>query len=103
MPVEIDLLVLLSIRVTLHLQIFTISVNSTILLNLTLPHFDGGEMEWPLFWERFQSIMAKDNKLTDSDKATYLRSALKSKESIQIITSQNGVDDYDEMVTVLKR
>ena len=47
--------------------------------------------------------MAKDKKLTDSDKATYLRSALKSKEAIQIITSQHGVDDYDEMVTALKR
>ena len=34
--------------------------------------------------------MAKDKKLTDSDKATYLRSALKSKEAIQIITSQHG-------------
>ena len=71
--------------------------------SLSLPHFDGGEMEWPSFWERFQSIMAKDKKLTDSDKATYLRSALKSKEAIQIITSQHGVDDYDEMVTALKR
>ena len=47
--------------------------------------------------------MAKDKKLTDSDKATYLRSALKSKEAIQIITSQHGVDNYDEMVTALKR
>ena len=71
--------------------------------SLSLPHFDGGEMEWPSFWERFQSIMAKDKKLTDSDKATYLRSALKSKEAIQIITAQHGVDDYDEMVTALKR
>ena len=71
--------------------------------SLSLPHFDGGEMEWPSFWERFQSIMAKDKKLTDSDKATYLRSALKSKEVIQIITSQHGVDDYDELVTTLKR
>ena len=47
--------------------------------------------------------MAKDKKLTDSDKATYLRSALKSKEAIQIITSQHGVVDYGEMVTALKR
>ena len=44
--------------------------------------------------------MAKDKKLTDSDKATYLRSALKSKEAIQII-SQHGVDDHNEMVTAL--
>ena len=71
--------------------------------SLSLPYFDGGEMEWPSFWERFQSIMAKDKKLTDSDKATYLRSALNSKEAIQIITSQHSVDDYDEMVTALKR
>ena len=70
--------------------------------SLSLPHFDGGEMEWQSFWERFQSIMAKDKKLTDSDKAIYLRSALKSKEAIQIITSQHGVDDYDEIVTALK-
>ena len=50
----------------------------------------------------FQFIMAKEKNLTDSDKATYLRSALKSK-AIQIITSQHGVDDYDEMVTAVKR
>ena len=71
--------------------------------SLSLAHSDGGEMEWPSFWERFQSIMAKDKKLTDSDKATYLCSALKSKDAIQIIISQHGVDDYDEMVTALKR
>ena len=47
--------------------------------------------------------MAKDKNHTDSDKATYFRSALKSKEAIQIITSQHSVDDYDEMITALKR
>ena len=40
--------------------------------------------------EKVPIVMAKDKKLTDSNKATYLRSALNSKEAIQIITSQHG-------------
>ena len=45
----------------------------------------------------------EDKNLTDSDKATYLHSTLKSKEAVQIITSKHSVNDYDEMVTALKR
>ena len=85
-------------------QLFHSKDSSNIKLpSLSLPYFDGGEMEWPSFWERFQSVMATDKNLTDSDKATYLCSALKSKEAIQIITSQHNVDDYDGMVRALKR
>ena len=44
---------------------------------IEVPTFDGNILNWRIFWEQFDSAIHSKSTLTDSDKLTYLRDALK--------------------------
>ena len=53
-------------------------MSSIRLPSIETPSFDGNILSWRLFWEQFDSAIHSKSHLSDSDKLTYLREALKS-------------------------
>ena len=54
-----------------------IGVMGVQLPRIEVPTFDGNILIWKIFWEQFESSVHSKPQLTDSDKLTYLRDALK--------------------------
>ena len=44
---------------------------------IEVPTFDGNILNWRIFWEQFESTVHTKTQLSDSDKLTYVRDALK--------------------------
>ena len=66
--------------------------------------FEGDPLDWAVFWERFQSTMDKEVGLSDSDKLTYLRSAMKCKSGEDILNMAIGAgEDYPTIITSLQK
>ena len=52
-------------------------MSGVLLPKIEVPTFDGNLLNWRFFWEQFESTIHSKTQLTDSDKLTYLREALK--------------------------
>ncbi len=53
--------------------------------SIEMPQFSGEMLDWEHFWQDFSAALSHDTELTDSDKAIYLSSAVKSKEAKAIL------------------
>ena len=51
-------------------------------------------MEWPSFIENFSSGLSKYNITNSSDKASYLKAALKSKEASDLVAEEAKACSY---------
>lgn len=48
---------------------------------IPIPEFHGDPLDWAPFWERFTTVVDSNTTLSEADKLTYLRAAIKGKES----------------------
>ena len=71
---------------------------------IKIPTFDGNILNWRIFWEQFDSAVHSKSHLSDSDKLTYLREALKSgpaKNVVVGLTQTSG--NYNEAIRRLQK
>ncbi len=54
---------------------------------LKMPSIEMPQLDWELFWQDFSAALSHDTKLTDSEKAIHLSSAVKSKEAKAILAT----------------
>ena len=70
---------------------------------IEVPTFDGNILNWRIFWEQFDSAIHSKPQLTNSDKLTYLRDALKSGPAKSVISGLTQTSaSYDEAVKCLQ-
>ncbi len=60
---------------------------------ITLPHFAGNLVKWPVFWDSYESAIHNNAELSSIDKFNYLRSLLE----------RSAYDAYPEAVEILKK
>ncbi len=65
-------------------------------LRITLPKFDGNPLEWKRFSRLFTTVIAKDEALTDGEKACLLLEAMSTPETKKVVhTASQGSDGYE--------
>ena len=71
---------------------------------IEVPTFDGNILNWRLFWEQFDSAIHSKHTLTDSDKLTYLRDALKGGPAKSVIGGRltQTSASYEEAIKCLQ-
>ena len=71
---------------------------------IEVPTFDGNILNWRIFWEQFDSAIHSKHTLTDSDKLTYLRDALKGGPAKSVIGGRltQTSASYEEAVKCLQ-
>ncbi len=70
---------------------------------IELPTFDGKQIHWPVFWERFSTAVDKNPDLNDEEKLSYLRSSMKSKLAQDIVSPPTGdTHTYSTLLQLLK-
>ena len=71
---------------------------------IDVPTFDGNIMNWVVFWEQFEAAIHSKHQLSNADKLTYLRHALKEGAARHVIEglSQAG-DNYPEAIDCLRK
>ena len=70
---------------------------------LELLTFNGNSLNWPVFWERFSSAIDSNPGLTDEEKLSYLREAMKNKLAQQIVSpTTSDVHSYSIFLALLK-
>ena len=71
---------------------------------IDVPTFDGNIVNWAMFWEQFEAAIHGKRQLSNADKLTYLRHALKDGTARQVIEglSQAG-DNYPEAIDCLRK
>ena len=80
-----------------------IGVTGIQLPRIEVPTFDGNILNWRVFWEQFESSIHNKPHLTDSDKLTYLRDALKdSPAKNTIIGLTQTAESYSEAIRCLQ-
>ena len=71
---------------------------------IEIPSFDGNILNWRLFWEQFESAIHSQSHLSNSDKLTYLREALKSGPAKSVVVGLTQTsDNYEEAIKCLKK
>lgn len=71
---------------------------------LSVPTFDGNIINWRSFWEQFTISVHDRSKLSDSEKLTYLRHALKDGSGRQVVEGLSGSgEQYKEAVDCLQK
>ncbi|KAL3093937.1 hypothetical protein niasHT_027265 [Heterodera trifolii] len=68
---------------------------------LCLPNFDGDPLEWPAFWQCFESAVDR-LPLEPVDKLNYLHGCLRGR-AARAVTSYRGGENYAHAVAALKR
>ena len=70
---------------------------------IELPSFNGENVGWRPYWEKFNNALEKDPTLTDVDRLSFLLMTMKCKEGKEIIDSHTRRGpDYDAAVRALK-
>ena len=71
---------------------------------LDVPAFDGSIINWRSFWEQFTVTVHDRSKLSNSEKLTYLRHALKDGSAKQVVEglSSSG-EQYEEAIDCLRK
>ena len=69
---------------------------------LALPKFGGNILEWPAFWEGFESSVDQNIDLSNIDKFNYLRSLLEGQASACISGLALSGKNYQEAIDLLK-
>ena len=70
---------------------------------IEVPTFDGNILSWRIFWEQFDSTIHSKTHLTDSDKLTYLRDALKDGPARHVVSGlMQTSESYIEAVRCLQ-
>uniref|UniRef100_A0A914GUX4 CCHC-type domain-containing protein n=1 Tax=Globodera rostochiensis TaxID=31243 RepID=A0A914GUX4_GLORO len=69
---------------------------------LRMPTFAGEPLEWPAFWQTFESAVHNQGHLTAIDKMNYLIGCLKGK-AARAVMGYRGGENYTNMVTTLQR
>ena len=68
------------------------------------PSFDGNVLNWRLFWEQFNGAIHSKSHLSDSDKLTYLREALKNGPAKNVVVGLTQTsENYEEAIKCLKK
>lgn len=70
---------------------------------ITLPHFNGSLVKWPMFWESYESAIHNNTDLSDVDKFNYLRSLLERSAYDTIAGLTLSAANYQEAVEILKK
>ncbi len=79
------------------------SVAGVQLPRIMVPNFDGNLLNWQIFWEQFESAIHSKTQLTDSEKLTYLRDALKDGPARHVISGLTQTSaNYTEAVKRLR-
>lgn len=76
--------------------------NKVKLPKLALPRFGGSILQWPTFWDSFESAVHKNLDLSDVDKFNYLRSLLERTAYDAIAGLTLSSANYTEAVAILK-
>ena len=70
---------------------------------IEVPTFDGNLLNWWFFWEQFESTIHSKTQLTDSDKLTYLRDALKDGPARHVVSGlMQTLENYMEAIRCLQ-
>ena len=70
---------------------------------IEVPTFDGNILNWRIFWEQFESTVHSKTQLSDSDKLTYLRDALKDSPARYVVSGlTQTADNYMEAIKCLQ-
>ena len=80
------------------------SITGNKLPRIEVPTFDGNILNWWIFWEQFDSAIHCKPQLTDSDKLTSLREALKNgpaKNVVECLTQTS--ESYNEAIRCLQK
>ena len=70
---------------------------------IEVPTFDGNLLNWRYFWEQFENTIHNKTQLTDSDKLTYLRDALKDGPARHVVSGlTQTAENYMEAIRCLQ-
>ena len=70
---------------------------------IELPQFDGNHLNWCVFWERFHTAVDQNPDLTEEVKLTYLRSSMKDKTALEIVSPATGdTHSYTTLLDLLR-
>ncbi len=71
---------------------------------IPIPEFHGDPLDWASLWEQFTTAVDSNTTLSEADKLTYLRAAIKGKEAIEIVSASTAkYNDYSTIVGLLKK
>jgi len=70
---------------------------------IKLPHFDGSYENWSIFYDTFQSLIHKNNKISDIEKFHYLRGALKDSAAKVIQHLEVSAMNYQSAWSLLEK
>ncbi len=70
---------------------------------ITLPHFAGNLVKWPVFWDSCESAIHNNAELSSIDKFNYLRSLLERSAYDAIAGLTLSAENYHEAVEILKK
>ena len=81
----------------------TIKEGGIRLPRIEVPKFDGNIMNWKTFWEQYSVSIDSKPRLSDPEKLTYLRQALKDRQAKDVIEGLSGSgDDYKDGMEYLR-
>ena len=70
---------------------------------ITLPHFSGNIMSWTTFWTQFSSVIDSNPDLSQANKLTYLRDAIRDPTINPILYSGvKSENHYDQVIKTLQ-
>ena len=70
---------------------------------IEVPTFDGDLLNWRYFWEQFENTIHNKTQLTDIDKLTYLRDALKDSPARYVVSGlTQTAESYGEAIKCLQ-
>ena len=82
----------------------TVEMHGIKLPRIETPTFDGNILNWRIFWEQFDSAIHSKSHLSDSDKLTYLREALKSGPAKNVVVGLTQTsENYNEAIRCLQK
>ncbi len=71
---------------------------------IPIPEFHGDPLDWAPFWEPFTTAVDSNTTLSEADKLTYLRAAIKPWEAIEIVSASTAkYNGYSTIVGLLKK